>query len=158
MQTRSCALLLSQFLLSTTYFDRSFIIVVDRQFIDVNIDSGAFTVAEGPRDAESWFWAETYYIRILNVSLFILTLMPLTVRRQCRWHCWGTLQRLFPNQNALVAVIKGMRAIKLCANKILQFLSGGAGLHRLTCIMAVKRWLLLTLMFLLSAISFHSAF
>jgi len=54
---------------STTYFDRPFIIVVDRQFIiDVNIDRGACTVAEGPRDAESWFRAETYYIRILNVS------------------------------------------------------------------------------------------
>ena len=26
---------------------------VDRQFIDVNIDRGACTVAKGPRDAES---------------------------------------------------------------------------------------------------------
>ena len=49
----SYALLLSQFLLSPTYFARSFTIVVDRQLFDVNIDSGAFTVAEGPRDAES---------------------------------------------------------------------------------------------------------
>jgi len=35
-------------------------------------------------------------------------------------------QRLFPNPNALVAVGKGMRAVKLCNNKILQFLTGGA--------------------------------
>jgi len=63
-------------LLSTTYFDRSFIVVVDRQFIDVNIDRGACTDAKGPRDAKTLaigrkplnFRAETYYIRILNVS------------------------------------------------------------------------------------------
>ena len=30
-------------------------------------------VAEGPRDAESWFRAETYYIRILNVSSVLLS-------------------------------------------------------------------------------------
>jgi len=35
-------------------------------------------------------------------------------------------QRLFPNPNVLVAVGKGMRAVKLCNNKILQFLTGGA--------------------------------
>ena len=35
-------------------------------------------------------------------------------------------RRLFPNPNALVAVGKGMRAVKLCNNKILQFLTGGA--------------------------------
>jgi len=32
-----------------------------------------------------------------------------------------------PNPNALVAVSKGMRAVKLCSNKILQFLNGAAG-------------------------------
>jgi len=31
-----------------------------------------------------------------------------------------------PYANALVAVSKGMRAVKLCTNKILQFLTGGA--------------------------------
>jgi len=29
--------------------------------------------------------------------------------------------------NALVAVSKGMQAAKLCTNRILQFLTGGAG-------------------------------
>ena len=47
----------------------------DRQFIDVDIDR----FAEGPRDAESWFRAQTYYVRILNVlpvfaeSVFLMT-------------------------------------------------------------------------------------
>ena len=36
----------------------------------------------------------------------------------------------------------GMRAVKLCSNRILQFLTGGSGWHRLTSIMAIK-WLLL---------------
>jgi len=39
----------------------------------------------------------------------------------------------------LVAVSKGMQAVKLCTNKIVQFLTGGAGWCRLTCIMAVKQ-------------------
>ena len=50
-----------------------------------------------------------------------------TVRRQCRYHCRGELQRLLPNPNALATVSKGMWAVKLCTNKILQFLTGGAG-------------------------------
>jgi len=45
------------------------------------------------------------------------------------------LQRLLPNPNALVAVSKGMWAVKLCTNEIVQFLTGGAGKHRLSCIM-----------------------
>jgi len=49
---------------STTYFDRSFIVVVD----SLLMWTLTAAVAEGPRDAESWFRAETYYIRILNVS------------------------------------------------------------------------------------------
>ena len=44
-----------------------------------------------------------------------------------------------PNPNALVAVSKGMWAVKLCTNKIFQFITGGAGYHKLTCIMAIKR-------------------
>jgi len=48
-----------------------------------------------------------------------------------------------PNLNALVAISKGTRAVKLCINKIIQFLTGGAGYSKLTCIMAVKSWLLL---------------
>ena len=59
------------------------------------------------------------------------------MRRQGRRHCRGELQRLLPNPNALVAVSKGMRAVKLCTNKIRQFLTGGAGWRRLTCIMTV---------------------
>ena len=42
----------------------------------------------------------------------------------------------------MVAVSKGTWAVKLCINKILQFSTGGAGWRRLTCIMAVTRWLL----------------
>ena len=39
--------------------------------------------------------------------------------------------------NVLVAVSNDMRAANFCTNKTLQFLSGGAGLCRLTCIMVV---------------------
>jgi len=45
------------------------------------------------------------------------------VRRQYRRYCCGELQRLIPDPNALVAVSKGMRAVKLCTNKILQVLN-----------------------------------
>ena len=48
-------------------------------------------------------------------------------RRQCRQHCWGELQRLLPYSNVLAAISKGTWAIKLCINKILQFLTGRAG-------------------------------
>jgi len=41
-----------------------------------------------------------------------------------------------------------MRAVKLCTNKIHQFLTWGAGQRRLTRIMAIKGWLLLLLRFL----------
>jgi len=37
-------------------------------------------------------------------------------------NCWRELQRLLPNPNVLVAISKGMPAVKLCINKILQFL------------------------------------
>ena len=67
--------------------------------------------------------------------------LQINVRRQCTWHCWAELQRLLSNPNTLVATSKGMRAVKLCIYKIRQFLSEGAGQSRLTCIMAVKRWL-----------------
>jgi len=40
--------------------------------------------------------------------------------------CWEELRRLLPDLNALAAVSKGMPAVKLCSNKILQFLTGGA--------------------------------
>jgi len=39
-------------------------------------------------------------------------------------------QYLFPNENVLVvAVSNGIRAVKLCSNKILWYLTRGAGLH-----------------------------
>jgi len=38
----------------------------------------------------------------------------------------------FPSLNGLVAVSKGMWAVKVCSNKILQFLTDSAGKHRLT--------------------------
>jgi len=37
------------------------------------------------------------------------------------------LQHLLPNPNAIVAVNKGMMAVKLCFNKMLQFLTRAAG-------------------------------
>jgi len=45
--------------------------------------------------------------------------------------------------NALVAVSKDILTDKLCCIKILQFLTGGVGYLRLSCILAVKRLLLL---------------
>ena len=48
------------------------------QFIDVNIDHGG---CRGPSDAESWFRAETCYIRILNVSLVFAESVFLMTRR-----------------------------------------------------------------------------
>ena len=45
------------------------------------------------------------------------------VWRRCRQHCWGELQHFLPNPNALVAISKGMRAVKLCTNKIFKFLT-----------------------------------
>jgi len=39
----------------------------------------------------------------------------------------GEFQHFLPNPNVLVAISKGMQAVKLCTNKILQFLTGGAG-------------------------------
>jgi len=56
--------------------------------------------------------------------------------------------RLLSNPNALVSVSKGMWVIKLCTNRVLQFLTGGAIEHRLTCIVAVKQLLLLLLLLL----------
>jgi len=35
---------------------------------------------------------------------------------------------LLPNPNALVAVSEGMRAVQLCPDKLLRFLTGGAGI------------------------------
>jgi len=52
---------------------------------------------------------------------------------------WGELQHLLPNLNALVAISKGIWAVKLCTNRSMQFLSGHSSLCWLTCIMAVKR-------------------
>jgi len=37
------------------------------------------------------------------------------------------VQRLLSDSNAVVAASKVMRVVKLCTNKTLQFLSGGAG-------------------------------
>jgi len=42
-------------------------------------------------------------------------------------HLITTTLTHLPNPNALVAVSNGMRAVKLCTNSILQFLTGGAG-------------------------------
>jgi len=37
-----------------------------------------------------------------------------------------------------VAVSKGMQTVKLSSNKILQFLTGGAGYYKMSCITAGK--------------------
>jgi len=67
-----------------------------------------------------------YVIFYLHIYLYtyLLTCIPLSV-----YFC----------THALVAVDKGMQAVKLCTSKILQFLTGGAGYRRLTCIIAVRR-------------------
>jgi len=39
----------------------------------------------------------------------------------------NTTKRLLPNPNALVAISKDMWALKLCSDKILQFLTAGGG-------------------------------
>ena len=66
------------------------------------------------------------------------------------------LQRLLLNPNTLVAISKGMRAVKLCTNKILPFLARDASWHRLTYIMAIKRWFLLLFVCECEWISFFS--
>jgi len=55
-----------------------------------------------------------------TVSYYILLIAAGFVR-------YGELDRLHPNPNVLVAASKGLLAVKLCTNKILQFLTGGAG-------------------------------
>jgi len=39
----------------------------------------------------------------------------------------GEIQHLLDNPNALVTISKGMQAVKLCTNNILQLLTGGTG-------------------------------
>ena len=56
-----------------------------------------------------------------------------------------------PNPNVIVAINKGMCAVKLCSNKMLQFLTGSDSKHRLTRIMAIK-WLLLLLTIFFTAV------
>jgi len=52
-----------------------------------------------------------------------------------------------PNPYALDAVSKGLQAVKLCCNKILQFISVGVGHHRFTCIMSVNQLCVLIAIF-----------
>ena len=134
----------------------------------VHLPDWSELVASYSRMKSAWGWANggqpilVCYIRkyvIILAGIFPLTspqpkywgdvspaspsgLMPV-VRRQCSIlysrDFWGKLQRLLPNPNALVAVSKGMQAAELCTNKILQFLTGGACKLRLTLIMAVKK-------------------
>ena len=69
-----------------------------------------------------------HFTELLGVSYWVKVYGTETVMvcRRCSQHCWNELQRLLPNQNALFAVSKGMRTVKHCTNKILQFLTGGA--------------------------------
>jgi len=48
--------------------------------------------------------------------------------------CWTQLTSVWNRH----IVSKGTRAVKLCSNEILEFFTGGAVWHRLSCIMAVK--------------------
>jgi len=41
-------------------------------------------------------------------------------------HCCEELRCILPSLNVLVAVNKGVRAVELCSNKILQFLARDA--------------------------------
>ena len=56
---------------------------------------------------------------VCHLSADQWTASAAAVWRQCRYHCWGELHRLLCNPNALVAVSKAVRAVKLCTNKIL---------------------------------------
>jgi len=47
-------------------------------------------------------------------------------------------EQLLPNRNVLTAISQDMQAVKVCSNKILQFLTEGASELRLTCIMAIQ--------------------
>jgi len=53
----------------------------------------------------------------------IVVVVVFTIQR----HHSRELEHLLPEPNALVDISKGMCAVKLCSNEILQFLSGGAG-------------------------------
>jgi len=64
------------------------------------------------------FCKHFYYFVFLLILFYFLFFV---------FFCRGELWCLLPNPNALVAVSKGMWAVKLCINKILQFLTGGAG-------------------------------
>jgi len=60
--------------------------------------------------------------------------------------CINTVQENFgvassSTQNVLDTTSKGIQAVKQCSNKILSFLTGGAGQQKLTCTMVIK-WLL----------------
>ena len=57
----------------------------------------------------------------LTFDLLTLNNCPLRVRSFRISTVRGELQRLLPNLNALVAISKGMRPVKLCTDKILQF-------------------------------------
>ena len=75
------------------------------------------------------------------------TLVPVCsyTRRLATWDSVDTVENssVFSliQPNALLAVSKGIRAVKLCSNKILQFLTNAG--WPVTCKMAIKRWWLL---------------
>jgi len=56
--------------------------------------------------------------------------------------------------NALVAVTKGMWAVKLCSNKIPHFLTGSADWHRLVVVVV----LVASVMFVLESRTAHAKF
>jgi len=75
------------------------------------------------------FASDSPQIRLLLATAHIYRLLYSHVQRygDSVKHSWGELQPLLPNLNVLVAVSKGVRRVKCCTNKILQFLTEGVG-------------------------------
>jgi len=61
-------------------------------------------------------------ILLIGCLLCIISLL----QRWCRKHYWGLLHFL-PNLNALVAISKGVQAVKLLSGRMLLFLTEGGG-------------------------------
>jgi len=66
-----------------------------------------------------------YYVHWYNLFISLLVMMKMRDNNySVRWY--GDGADLLPNPAMLVSVSKGMWAVKLCSNKILQFLTLGA--------------------------------
>jgi len=85
-------------------------------------------------EAREWQWHQLgqtdNHVCTVPLSFFTGRMLFLPPKQQCRQRhgnvvdntveCWGELQRLLANLNALVAASKGMRAVKLCIYTVSQ--------------------------------------